>query len=218
MKKIYILLLLVFGLTTFAQTSSREQFPVFSECEASLSDQQEACFYNTIQNFIYTNYKVPEEVVATNFKGNVIALFEVDTLGKFKILYIDAPYESLKTETKRVFETLPKVKPATYSGRKTYSKFTLKIAIPLEQPNVFSSKTEIVQDKTNFVLIDNKKELTEFEDVAKNYKPFENPQFKSKGNIMFSHQNYGVFDALLNQVGSNNHTASKPYSYDEVAK
>jgi len=36
--------------------------------------------------------------------------------------------------------------------------------------------------------------------------------------VQFSHQNYGVFDALLNQIGSNNHTASKPYSYDEVAK
>ena len=216
MKNSYILLLLVFGFTTFAQTSSREQFPLFSECEASVLDQQEACFYNTIQNFVYTNYKVADDVKSANFKGNVIALFEVDTTGTFKILYIDAPYESLKTETKRVFELLPKVKPATYSGRKTYSKFTLKIAIPLEKPNVFSSKTEVVQDKTNTTLIDNTKELSEYDDIV--YKPFENPQFKSKGNIMFSHQNYGVFEALLNQVGSNNHTASKPYSYDEVAK
>jgi len=30
--------------------------------------------------------------------------------------------------------------------------------------------------------------------------------------------NYANFDALLNQVGSNNHTATKPYSYAEVAK
>ena len=66
------------------------------------------------------------------------------------------------------------------------------------------------------LLIDNKKELSEYDNIQ--YKPFENPQFKSTGIVQFSHQNYGVFDALLNQVGSNNHTASKPYSYDEVAK
>ncbi len=75
MKNSYILLLLVFGFTTFAQTSSREQFPLFSECEASVLDQQEACFYNTIQNFVYTNYKVADDVKSANFKGNVIALF-----------------------------------------------------------------------------------------------------------------------------------------------
>lgn len=51
---------------------------------------------------------------ALNFKGNILALFEVDTTGTFKILYIDAPFESLKNETKRVFESLPKVKPLIF--------------------------------------------------------------------------------------------------------
>jgi hypothetical protein len=94
-----------------------------------------------------------------------------------------------------------------------------KSGIPLEEPSLFGTKSNaIVQDKTNSVLIDNKKELTEFEDVAKNYKPFENPQYKSDLNVAFTHLNYANFDALLNQVGSNNHTATKPYSYAEVAK
>ena len=144
MKKIYILLLLVFGWTTFAQTSSREQFPLFSECEASVLDQQEACFYNTIQNFIYTNYKVADDVKLANFKGNVIALFEVDTTGTFKILYIDAPYESLKTETKRVFDLLEKVKPATYQGRNTFVKYTITIPIPLDSSFVENNFNSII--------------------------------------------------------------------------
>lgn len=61
MKKIYTFFLLILGYIAFAQNSSREQFPVFTECETSLSEQQEACFYNTIQNFIYTNYKVASQ-------------------------------------------------------------------------------------------------------------------------------------------------------------
>lgn len=217
MKNFLLLSFVFLGYFSFAQPNSREQFPLFPECDASMANQQEACFYNTLQNYIFNNYKVADEVKSANFKGTVIALFEVDTTGTFKVLYIDAPYESLKSETKRVFASLPKIKPATYSGRATYSKFTLKIAIPLEEPTAFGTEQELfVQDKTNSKLIDNSKELTEYDAIV--YKPFENPQFKSKGNIMFSHQNYGVFDALLNQVGSNNHTASKPYSYEEVAK
>lgn len=217
MKNFLLLSFVLLGYFSFAQPNSREQFPLFPECDASMANQQEACFYNTLQNYIFNNYKVADEVKSANFKGTVIALFEVDTTGTFKVLYIDAPYESLKSETKRVFASLPKIKPATYSGRATYSKFTLKIAIPLEEPTAFGTEKELfVQDKTNSKLIDNSKELTEYDAIV--YKPFENPQFKSKGNIMFSHQNYGVFDALLNQVGSNNHTASKPYSYEEVAK
>lgn len=207
----------ILGYCTFAQTNPREQFPQFPECEVSLANEQEACFYNTLQKYIFANYKVTDDAKLANFKGTVIALFEVDTTGTFKVIYIDAPHESLKLETKRVFSALPKIKPATYSGRPTYTKFTLKIAIPLVEPNTIETKNNVfVQDKTNSKLIDNSKELTEYNDIL--YKPFENPQFKSKGNIMFSHQNYGVFDALLNQVGSNNHTASKPYSYEEVAK
>ena len=207
----------ILGYCTFAQTNPREQFPQFPECVVSIANEQEACFYNTLQNYIFANYKVTDDAKLANFKGTVIALFEVDTTGTFKVIYIDAPYESLKLETKRVFSALPKIKPATYSGRPTYTKFTLKIAIPLVEPNTIETKNNVfVQDKTNSKLIDNSKELTEYNDIL--YKPFENPQFKSKGNIMFSHQNYGVFDALLNQVGSNNHTASKPYSYEEVAK
>ena len=150
MKNFLLLSFVFLGYFSFAQPNSREQFPLFPECDASMANQQEACFYNTLQNYIFNNYKVADEVKSANFKGTVIALFEVDTTGTFKVLYIDAPYESLKSETKRVFASLPKIKPATYSGRATYSKFTLKIAIPLEEPTAFGTEKELfVQDKTN---------------------------------------------------------------------
>lgn len=215
MKKIFYLFLLV-GITVFGQESN-EKLPVFQECEKATQEEQESCFYNTIQTFVYNNFKVPE---GDTSKGNIYAVFEVDTTGTFKPLYIDAPTKELKSETENIFSQLPKVKPALYSGRNVYAKFNLKIAIPLVAPIPYevNKVEEPGQDKTNKELIDNSKELTEFEDVAKNYKEFENPQFKSNLNIAFSHMNYAVFDALLNQVGSNNHTATKPYSYDEVAK
>lgn len=220
MKHFIIVFSLVFGINwATAQVRSSEQMPKFLECENEVRENQEACFYSTMQTFFFQNFKVPEDIVASNYKGTIYAVFEVDTIGKFKTLYIDAVSSSLKEETQRVFDALPKVKPATYSGRPTFAKYTIKISIPLEEPLLFGTKSNaIAQDKTNSVLIDNKKELNEFEAVAENYKPFENPQYKSDLNVAFTHLNYTNFDALLNQVGSNNHTATKPYSYAEVAK
>lgn len=217
MKKIILLLLFIGNVVVWGQETN-EQLPIFKECEKASKEEQESCFYNTIQTFVYQNFNVPSEDI--NTKGTIYAVFEVDTLGVFKPIYIDAPSKELKKEAEVIFEKLPNVQPATYSGRKVYSKFSLKIAIPLEEPTPYEAKTieDNFQDKTNKKLIDNSKELTEFEDVANNYKDYENDQYKSDLNIAFSHMNYAVFDALMNQVGSNNHTATKPYSYSDVVK
>ena len=215
----FLRILFVVGLfqTVTAQTS-KEQLPVFPECQ-SAGMQQEACFYNTLQNFVYNNFKVPATVTEKNYKGTVIALFEVDTLGAFKVLYTDAAYPELIEETKRVFGQLPKVEPAKYSGRPTYAKYSVKIAIPLVKPSVYQSEAEVsesVAAKKKNATIDPNAELKEYDNIV--YKKFDNPQFKSHLNLPFTHNNYGRFDAAMNIVGSNNHTASKPYSYAEVSK
>ena len=70
MKKIYSLLLFLIGFTTFAQNSTNEQFPVFQECENAIGKQKETCFYNTIQNYFYSNFKVPQELQEQNYKGD----------------------------------------------------------------------------------------------------------------------------------------------------
>ncbi|ESU29522.1 hypothetical protein FLJC2902T_09290 [Flavobacterium limnosediminis JC2902] len=217
--KYLIPLLFFFGFSQFitAQINSKEQFPVFPECKATIVSQQEACFYNQLQNFVYANFKVPQVVTDQNFKGNVIALFEVDTTGTFKVLYTDAAFPELVEETKRVFSQLPKVEPSKYAGKPIYSKYSMKIAIPLVKPAVYGTQAILEQDKRKTV-IDPKSESKEYASVAHTYKKFDNPQFKSALNIPFSHANYGEFDAPLNQVGTNNHTASKPYTYAEVSK
>jgi hypothetical protein len=120
----------------------------------------------------------------------------------------------LVNECKRVFEKMPKVSPPTFNGKPTYSKFTIKIAIPLQNPS--ESKSEEKPQSTLFALKDKNKELTEFDSIA--YQKFKNSQFQSHLSIPFSHSYYAQFDPAMNQVGSNNHTASKPYTYSEVSK
>ena len=215
MKKLSVVIAFFLCAFAFAQ-KQMQQFPQFSSCENQSIAQQKNCFFNYLQDYFYSNFKVPQHISAKNYNGTIKALFEVDTLGKFKTVYVETDYNELKEETQRVFNSLEKVKPTQYAGKKTFSQYTIRIKIPLEKPII--NQDEIYQNspKTNESAIDNSKILTEFDSI-KTY-TFKNPHYKSTLNMPFTHLNYSVFDALLNQVGSNNHTASKPYSYAEVSK
>ncbi|WP_290833670.1 gliding motility protein RemB, partial [Flavobacterium sp.] len=179
----------------------------------------ETCFYNEVQTFVFQNYQVPDKF--KDQKTTVIVLFEVDDKGNFKVQYVDAIDETFTAESKRVFSKLPKIKPATYNGNPTYSKYTIRIAIPLlnpadavvEEPKENKLVTKPVTATSTF---DKNKELTELDSIA--YKKFQNPQFTSHLNIPLSHSYYAQFDAAMNQVGANNHTVSKPFTYAEVSK
>jgi hypothetical protein len=191
---------------------SAERFPVFLNCENLQSKELKKCFYYQVQNFVFQNFEVPENLKQNNFKGSVEVLFEVDSNGVFKVIYVNATDEDLVKETKRVFGAFPKIKPSTYNGKQTYSKYIITIAIPLKSPEQLASealaRAEILPKDT--------KQLTELDSII--YKKFNSPQFESHLSIPFSHSYYSQFDASLNQVGSNNHTASKPYTYVEVSK
>src|SRR5690606_9647749 len=132
----YLLCFLFFSLSLTAQVSTihYEKYPVFPGCEGVNADGMEQCFSQTLQQFIYDNFEVPNVVAEKNYKGNIHVLFEVTKEGKFKVLYVDGMYEELKTEVNRVFEMLPTVEPATYNASPTYVQFTLPISIPLIEP------------------------------------------------------------------------------------
>ena len=216
MSKIFTILFLFIGLNwcvgqnvNVATFSEVERFPVFTACQNLQPNEIEKCFYDQVQDFVYSNFKVPQN---DSFKGNVKVLFEVTVEGKFKVLYVDAVVDSYAAEAKRVIESMPKVSPATYNGKPTYSKYTIAIAIPLKSKEQFEAealaKAEILNVKSP--------KLTELDSIV--YKKYRNPEYESHLNVPFSHSLYAQFDAKMNQVGSNNHTASKPYTYAEVAK
>lgn len=220
MLKNYILLFFVFCVTFSLAQESSEKFPVFPSCEAKQDKELENCFYNELQTFVYNNFKIPTSDSDT--KATVIVLFEVSETGTFKVQYVDALNENLIQESKNVFTKLPKVSPATYNGKPTYSKYTIRIVIPLLNPSEIKVENPVIETASLKVnsnskpAVDNKKELTEYDKIV--YNKFENPQFKSNLNIPFSHSYYSQFDDEMNQVGANNHTASKPYTYSEVEK
>ncbi|HBC05386.1 MAG TPA: gliding motility protein RemB, partial [Aequorivita sp.] len=213
MKHFIFFLIFCFPIISSAQTASAqyEKYPVFNECEGAEVEALESCFKNTLQQFIFKNFQVPEKVFAENYKGNVNVLFEVTKEGRFKVLYVDGIYEELKTEARRVFESLPQIEPATYNGKPAYVQFILPIAIPLVAPG------ESIVQTSEIIKKNEREQLVEEYDAIENL-PYNNEEYSSNINIPLSHHNYSLFDPSLNRVGLNNHTAQKPYIYSEVNK
>ncbi len=218
MKKYILLLyaLLGFQSIVFAQNSHpQEQFPVFDECKDYKTSQLETCFYNKVQEVVYQNFKVSDSLIKNNYYGTAIILFEVTDKGNFNVLYVDSNQNELIKESKRVFNLFPIVQPPTFNGKPTYSKYTVRVQIPLQSPQEIAAKLALENAKS-VVFSDKNKEFPEYEAIK--YHSFDNPQYESHLNIPFSHSFYGHFDEQTNQVGTNNHTASKPYTYSEISK
>ncbi len=219
MKKIFSLVFICVFSTAIAQSvaSNKEQSPVFPECKNLMYQELENCFNNQVQDFVYNNFQVPEDLKSSNYKGSIMVLFEVDDQGNFKTLYIDTNDERLTQEVKNVFGQLPKVEPATYNGTPTYAKYSIKIAIPLKSAaDTAKEKEEIRLAEARNYTKNSDKELTEYDNVT--YHKFNDPKFESSLSIPFSHSYYAHFDAAMNQLGANNHTAVKPYTYADVSK
>ncbi len=218
MKNIASFLILFLSVFVHGQnsTNSFEKYPVFSECSEEEIDNLENCFNNTLQEFVYSNFKVPEIVSSEKYNGTMSVFFEVDKDGKFKILYTDAVYNELKEEAKRVFGLLPQISPATYNGNPAYVQFTLPLLVPLKAPLIVDASEG---DGTDEQLSDNNKRdalVNEYDAIEKI--PYENDEYRSNINIPLSHHKYSRFDPALNRVGLNNHTAQKPFVYSEVNK
>jgi len=213
---LFLVLLSFLSSTLSAQTqkNSFEKYPVFSKCEAVEIDALEVCFNNTVRELIHANFKEPGIVSEENYSGPLNIFFEVDREGNFTVLYVDAVYTELKDEASRVFEQFPKITPATYNGTPTYTQYTVSLQVPLgefkaetnEAPATITSEEKKIGNNQH----------PEYDALEK--RPYENDEYTSGINIPLSHHNYSLFDPAMNQIGTNTHTAQKPFIYNEVNK
>ncbi|MEZ4858882.1 MAG: gliding motility protein RemB [Flavobacteriaceae bacterium] len=211
------LFLLLMSTSVLSQTSDNalEKYPVFPNCESVAIASLPDCFNKTVKELVFSNLELPNIVSEESYKGEVAVFFEVDSDGNFKVVYVDAIYKELKEEITRVFNQFPKIIPATYNGKATYAQYTMSFRIPLGSEAI-PSNTENTSSVTKTKSIIGNEELSEYDAIQK--LPYENDEYKSGINIPLSHHNYSLFDPYLNQVGSNNHTAQKPFLYNEVNK
>jgi len=213
MKRFISLLLVLVCLPIAAQTTTAtfEKYPVFPECENEPITTLQNCFETTLRSKVYSNFNIPAIVAEEDYTGKVAVFFEVTKDGEFKVLYVDAIYNELKEETRRVFEELPKIKPATYNSNPAYVQFTMSIPIPINAVPIQMENEAVVSETKKVETLKN-----EYDEI-KNL-PYENEEYTSQINIPFSHHSYSLFDPALNRVGQNNHTAQKPFIYSEVNK
>jgi hypothetical protein len=193
-----------------------EKPPVFPDCENKKIEFLNSCFNQIVSQFVYNNFKIPQIVTNKNYKGDIIVLFEVDAKGNFIVLYVDAIYNELKTEAKRVFGKLPKIKPATYNARAIYKQYSFKINIPLVNPASVQLNNSL-KESSNAISEIERKTKNEYDSINNSLVPYNDLEYKSQLNIPFTHQAYSKFDRNLNLVGTNSHTASKPFIYQDVS-
>ncbi|WP_299249703.1 gliding motility protein RemB [uncultured Lacinutrix sp.] len=219
MKFYTFILMLCFQTIAMAQDDN-EKPPVFDSCNEESIDNMQKCFNTKVFNLLFNNYKVPEKVTKADYRGEVVILFEVDKEGSFRVMYVDALYPELKTEASRVFKEFPKVTPATYNGNATYKQYSISLKIPLENQTVVTEDLALYSDsedenqELNALEIAAKKEMDK---VKADYKKYDNSEYASQLNIPFSHENYSKFDRATNLIGTNSHTASKPFIYEDVS-
>ena len=216
MKKFFQIVIVFTCFSLWSQnTETYDKSPVFAGCENEAIDNLKACFNNKINQHIYTNFKVPQIVSDDKYTGDIKVLFEVDKEGAISVLYVDTVYDELKTEAKRVFDSLPKITPGTYNGRPTYVQYSLAIKIPLVNP---ATLTNASNSQTSKQVTDlNADASREFDSVTSSLVNYEKLEYKSQLNIPFTHTYYARFDAQMNGLGTNSHTAAKPFMFDEVS-
>lgn len=217
MMKFYPLLFFFIPFFSFSQTfvGDHERYPLFEECLEVEFEQEETCFTSTLKAKVLGEFKLPEVVANDDFRGELIVLFEVTREGAFRIIYVDAPYEELKEEVNRVFEVLPAIKPAQYNSRPISMQFRMPVKVPLERNSWMSASVEKVEDrKSGSASIDS---LEEEYDRIKTH-PITDMRAGSDINIPLSHELYSRFDDEVNRVGTNFHTAAKPFLYSEVQR
>ena len=217
MKRLILLIAFISYINAFSQDNDYQKPPVFEECKSENIADLKECFNATLYKFINSNYSIPEIAKNEDYKGLVVVLFEVDKTGKFNMLYVDAVYDELKEEAKRVFKLLPQIEPPTYNGNPTFSQYSIRIPIPLTeyQPE---TKTEDTVTEVNQLSEIEQNAKKEFDSIKSSLVPYDDTEYSSQLNIPFTHTQYSRFDREMNLVGTNSHTAAKPYVYSDVSK
>ncbi|KEZ92745.1 hypothetical protein [Nonlabens ulvanivorans] len=219
MKNLFLIISL-FSLGILTAQNPVEKFPYFEECKDLPVNELEDCFYKNLYSSLYENYKHPQQL-PLNAGEKVTLRFEVNREGRFIPIRFDAVYAELTTAVKNSFEKLPVIAAPTYNGNPTYMQFVLRVPVPMtpdgsfqvfngkEQENSVVKKSSNALDSIAFA-----KANEEYPQIISNQ--YNGQQLKSNGLIALSNQRYHRYEAAMNRIGNNAHTAVKPYTFSYV--
>lgn len=201
-------------------------YPRFEACATQDPTELPNCFTQQINLLIQDAAKNWQ--VENSISGALSVLFEVDKTGNFVVRYIDSPSEALRVYVEDFFKNLPEIRPASYNGRTIYMQFRLQFSpndlAQIQWSMIGNSGKDLVNDAAVLKSIE-PNTVPEIKSFARQnsgeYGAVVQDKYQGQGYqsgvlIPLSHRRYDEFEAAMNQVGSNNHTAQKPYRFTEV--
>ena len=199
----------------FAQRNTNEiTTPQFDNCKNIRSNERENCFRRTLQEYLLSFYEEPEIVKEQDYEGNAFVLFEIDKEGKFNTIYVNAEHKSIINALESAFEKMPQIEPAKYNGEPTYYQLRMPLKIPFNYKTYQSEDNPFIQEEDDV----SKQVKTSLKNEYDQVKPdeYEQIEYDRPLRIPFSHELYNRFDKNINLVGTNFHTATKSYRFNEV--
>jgi hypothetical protein len=200
--------------------SYEEKFPIFSDCTSVKLESLENCFYDNLYKVLKEKYQHPSDSTAAG-STTVNLRFEVNQDGQFVPIRIDAPFASSKEAMTQALSEMPKIQPPTYNGEPTYMQFVLRVKVPMSSTGKFQTFEDEKKKKNKGDASENVLDSIAFAKANQEYalinsKGYDGQQLRSDGNIPLSYQRYHRYEAAMNRVGNNAHTAVKPYSFNYV--
>jgi len=209
------LMALFCGSLATAQTDI-EQFPRFSNCPNLVDAALANCFYDQLYQEFYKVYTHPS---SSDNSTQATIRFEVDKNGKFVPVLFDARSIEVKEALNSAFAALPVIDPATYNSTPTFMQFVVSFQVPMKNGGSFmqldGEKNNDYQEQEDLLELAFAKANNDYDKILSD--GYNGQELKSHTLIPFSYQRYHRYEAAMNRIGSNAHTAVKPYSFDYVS-
>lgn len=217
----YLVFLIVVLISSPIFSQNFYTIPKFDNCKQVKSEDSEGCFKRTLKSYLIKNYDAPALVEENDYTGEAFVLFEVDKSGVFNTIYINAEYDEIKEALQQTFDKMPKITPATYNGKPTYYQLRMPLKIPFKIDRLEDTRNKFTKPKTKTP--EQKKAEQKLKAIKSEYDQvktddYQKLEYNKPVRIPFSHELYNRFDQQVNLVGTNFHSATKSYRYNQVNK
>lgn len=208
-------LFLGFSLILTLELSAQEMtYPRFGNCpiQAEIGLQKQ-CFEDNFKNKLKELVNINSEENKVNSE-EISLIFDVDEKGYFSLIFIDSKNQTLKNEFEVAFENMPQIQPALAYGNPSFMQFSIDLFYPFFNQNTPEYEgNKLKSSELSPSLLKAKKE---FDEIEKDIKKYDGEMYSSHAYIPLSHEIYNRFDREINLIGTNIHTAQKPFSYKEI--
>ncbi len=197
-----------------------EKFPVFEACNQVDDAAMEQCFYKNLYTQLQANYEHPQSSGNTTTEERATLRFEVSKQGTFVLIRIDALDSEVKTAMESSFKQLPTIKAPSYNGSPSFMQFVLTVPVPMNEDGsfqIFSNTREQKNQAARSNALDSlafAKANNDYDKLISN--KYVNQELRSNALIPLSTQRYSLYEMAMNRVGTNAHTAVKPFTFSYV--